>query len=134
MLQRLPKLLTRELVERAERLVEQQQRRIMNECTAQRCALLHAARELPRKTVLESGETDFRKKMVCPVAKLRLLLVTPLRPTRRNDLQRQHYVLTNSQPRQQRRILKRHADANILRADLASRDEDVAARGIEQVH
>ena len=48
-------------------------------------------------------------------------------PERRNDLQRQHHVVADLQPRQQRRILERDADAHRLRAKLAPRDVNIAA-------
>ena len=50
--------LARHLVERAERLVHQQQRRREGERARDRDALLHAARELPRVVVLEAGQLD----------------------------------------------------------------------------
>ncbi len=48
-------------VERAERLVHQQQRRIVDQRAHQRDALLHAAGQLPRIAVLEAGEADQRR-------------------------------------------------------------------------
>src|SRR6185436_6436010 len=52
--QRAPQLLARERVERAERLVEEQHFGLVDQRAADRRALLHAARELPRELV---GET-----------------------------------------------------------------------------
>ena len=50
--------LARHLVERAERLVHQQQRRLERERARDRDALLHAARQLPRMVVAEGAELD----------------------------------------------------------------------------
>ena len=50
--------LPRHLVERAERLVHQQQRRRERERARDRHALLHAARQLPRVVLLEAGQLD----------------------------------------------------------------------------
>ena len=50
--------LARHLVERAERLVHQQQRRVERERTGDRDAHLHAAGELPRVVLLEAGQLD----------------------------------------------------------------------------
>ncbi len=47
-----------QLVERAERLVHQQQVRLMDERAAQRDALLHAAGQLVRPGVVEGRKTD----------------------------------------------------------------------------
>ena len=46
------------LVERAERLVHQQQRRVGSEGAGDRDALLHATRELPRHVAGELGQLD----------------------------------------------------------------------------
>ncbi len=50
--------LARHLVERAERLVHQQERRVEGERPRDRDALLHPARELPRMVVLEALQLD----------------------------------------------------------------------------
>ena len=50
-----------DLVERAERLVHQKQRRIEGERAGDRGALLHAAGELPGKFALEAGQIDQRE-------------------------------------------------------------------------
>ena len=47
-----------DLVERAERLVHQQQVGIEGQRAGDRGALLHAARQLPGKFLLEAGEVD----------------------------------------------------------------------------
>src|SRR5918992_4573001 len=56
--QREPQLLAREGVERAERLVEQQDLGLVDQRAADRGALLHAARELPRMLFHEARESD----------------------------------------------------------------------------
>ena len=56
-------LLARHRVERAERLVHQQHRRVVDERAHDRHALLHAAGELPRIAVLEAAETDQREEI-----------------------------------------------------------------------
>ena len=53
-----PQLLAREGVERAERLVEHQQLRLVDQRAAERGALLHAARQLPRKFLAQAAEPD----------------------------------------------------------------------------
>ena len=58
------------LVERAERLVHQQQRRRERERARDRDALLHAARELPRVVVLEPGELDELEHLLDPLGAL----------------------------------------------------------------
>ena len=56
--QHAPQFLAGEGVERGERLVEHQQRRLVDQRAAERDALLHAARQLPRKAVAEAVEAD----------------------------------------------------------------------------
>src|SRR5437763_15636505 len=45
-------------VDRRERLVHQQDRRLVRECTCDRDALLHPARELPRVMIDEARQAD----------------------------------------------------------------------------
>ena len=47
-----------EFIERAERLVHQQNGRLMNDRTAQRYPLLHAAGQLPRIGLLKTTQAD----------------------------------------------------------------------------
>ena len=56
--QHAPQLLARERVERAERLVEHQQLRLVDQRAADRRALLHAAGQLPRELVLVAVQPD----------------------------------------------------------------------------
>ena len=58
-----PQLLAGQRVERAERLVHQQERRVVDQRAHDRGALLHAARELVRVAVLELGEADRREQL-----------------------------------------------------------------------
>ena len=55
------------------------------------------------------------------VAEFAFALGAILLTERRHDLQRQHHVVEQREPRQQRRVLERHADAHRLRADLRGR-------------
>ena len=59
--QLLVQMVADDLVERAERLVHQEQRRVEGERAGDRGALLHAAGELPGKFPLEAGEVDQRE-------------------------------------------------------------------------
>src|SRR5262249_44393789 len=56
--QHAPQFLACEGIERGERLVEHQQRGLMDQCATERDALLHAARQLPGKTLAEAVEPD----------------------------------------------------------------------------
>ena len=127
-----PQLLARELVERAERLVEQQELRIVHQRAAERGALQHAAGELPGIFVAEAREPDLRQQRVGAVAEFGVALGAILLPERRHDLQRQHHVVADRQPRQHRGVLERDADADRLGAELAPRHIDVAARRRDQ--
>ena len=127
-----PQLLAGELIERAERLVEHQELRLVDQRAAQRGTLHHAAGELPRIFVAEAGEPDLRKQRFDAVAEFALALGAILSAERRNDLERQHDVVEERQPWQQRRILERHPDAHRLGAHLAAGDIDVAGRRADQ--
>ena len=127
-----PQFLARELIERAERLVEHQKLRIVDQRAAERGALHHAAGQLPGILVAEARKADLREQCFDAVTELGLVLGAILLPERRHDLQRQHHVVADRQPRQQRRILERHADAHRLGADFAARDIDIAAGRLDQ--
>ena len=49
-----------------------------------------------------------------------------------DDLQRQHDVLLDRQPRQHGRVLERHADPQRLGRDFAAAEDDDAGRGLHQ--
>ena len=69
--QLLVEMIADDLVERAERLVHQQQLRIEGERARDRHALLHAAGQLPGKFPLEAGELDQREiALGAPIAAL----------------------------------------------------------------
>ena len=65
-----PQLLAGELIERAERLVEHQQLRLVDQRAAERGALQHAAGELPGIFVAEAREPDLREQRLDAVAEL----------------------------------------------------------------
>jgi hypothetical protein len=110
LLQRIPQLLARESVERAEGLVEHQERRLVHERPADRGALLHAARELPGMAILEALEADEGEKIpgACLVGGA---LAAQARAVRLHDLEREHDVCEGRAPGQRRGVLERHADA-----------------------
>jgi hypothetical protein len=118
-----PQFLAGELVERAERLVEHQQLRFMDERAAERGPLQHAARQLPGIFVAEAGETDLRQQSLDPVAKFSSALAAIVAPERRHDLQWQHDIVAQREPRKHGRILESHADAHRFGADLAAGDQ-----------
>ena len=120
-----PQFLARERVECAERLVEHQQSRFVDQRTAQICALLHAAGKLPGIFRTEAGQADQFEHRLRPVDILRLVLAQSL-GMRRHDLERQHDVVECRSPRQQRRILERHADDIQRPLHMPSVDGDAA--------
>src|ERR1700736_2457718 len=119
-----PQLLAGERIQRSERLVQHQQRRVMNERAAERSALLHAARQFPGVALAESIEPYSleERQRLRPV--LRLLL--PESPAMRlYDLQRQQDIVDDLAPWQQIRILKSHP-CNLHRAaHLVAENDDV---------
>ena len=81
----------------------------MDQRTAQRGALLHAAGKLPRKMILKALEADESEQ----IASLRAVsgaVASQPRAMRLHDLERQHHIVEGSAPRQQGWILERHAD------------------------
>src|SRR5215470_11506632 len=92
----------RDLVERGERLVYQQELRLGDERARDRGAHLHPARELARVALREVGKTDTRERGVD--ARLRRRLET-------RELQRQPHIRSHRRPRHQRRLLEYEADA-----------------------
>ncbi len=106
--------------------------RIVNQRPAQRSPLLHAAGQLPGKFRAETGEADARKRGLDAVAILGFALFRECLLEGRHDLERQHDVVADVQPRQQGRVLERHADPHMVGADLAAGDEHMALRGIQR--
>ena len=90
--------LARHLVQRAERLVHQQQRRAEGERTRDRDPLLHPARELPRMVLLEALELDEVDQL--------LDAVVPLPAVPAEDLERQPDVLLHGAPVEEHRVLE----------------------------
>ncbi len=103
-----PQFLAREGVERAERLVQHQQLRLVDQRAAQRGALLHAAGQLPGIFAAEAAEPD-RGEQVLGARDIFRLVAADLAAMRLHDLQRQQQVFERGAPGQQRRRLERHA-------------------------
>ena len=115
------------LVERAERLVHQQQLRVGREGSGDRDALLHAARQLPRHVPRELGELDELEHLVG--TGLPLGLVPAL------QLERQLDVLLDGAPVEQAGLLERHAVV-LVEPGLGGRlavDGHLAAGRLDQV-
>ena len=110
-----------QLVERAERLVHQQQVRLMDEGAAQGDALLHAAGELMRPGVVEGRKTDQRQELAG--ARPRRLVVAP------EDLHREQHIVDHRAPRHQARRLKHEAVVAERTGDLTPADGH-RARGL----
>src|SRR5438132_4099218 len=62
-----PELVPRQGIERAQRLVHQDERGIVHQGAAERRPLLHAARQLVRQPPLEVGEPHRREQAACPL-------------------------------------------------------------------
>src|SRR6516162_2159122 len=88
--QLLIKVIANDLIERPEGLVHQQQRRIERQSARNGCALLHAARKLPRELALEPRQIDERE--------IALGALSPLRSRKSHDFKRQHYVPLDGAP------------------------------------
>ena len=96
--QLLVEVVAHDLVERAERLVHQQQVGIEGERPGDRCALLHAARKLPGIFLLEARQVDEVERAF----DARFLIG----PRNTHDLQRQRDVAFDGAPGKQRRRLE----------------------------
>lgn len=97
-----------DLVERAERLVEQQYFRLTREAAGQRGALRHAARQLRRMASSRIAEADLADRRIdtrLPLVGGQLWLVL--------EIETEGDVLLQRQPRQQARILKHHREARV---------------------
>ena len=126
--QHAPQLLAREGVERGERLVEHQQRRLVDQRAAQRDALLHAAGELPGIALAEPVEPDGpeqRARLLAVLGLLRRNLVA----MRLDDLEREQHVVDHLAPGQQVRVLERHAGDLHRPAHPVAEDDDLAGIG-----
>ena len=91
-------------VERGERLVHQQHRRIHRQRAHQADALLHAAGELIGIVLLEAGEPDQLEIVADPLPDLRRA-ATP------RHRQPERRVVVDGLPRQQAEMLEHHGDA-----------------------
>src|SRR5260370_936029 len=132
--QHAPQFVAREGVERGERLVEHQQRRLMDQCAAERDALLHAAGELPRKTLGEAVEPDGLEQCLGLVAVV-LPLASELAAVRLDDLERQEHVVDDLAPGQEIRVLERHAgDLDRPAYPIAENDDVPGIGGHEPGH
>ena len=106
-------LLARQRIERAERLVHQQQRRIVDQRAHDRGALAHAAGEFARAAVVEFGEADLGEQLVR--ARDVSLRVEPA------QLELQHHVAEDVAPFEQHRALEHDAEIGLRARDLACR-------------
>src|SRR5262249_57783509 len=88
-----PELLAGKLVERAERLIEHEQLRLVDQRATERGTLHHPARELPRMFVSEASESHLHEQRIDSVAELTPALGPVLLPERRNDLHGEHHVV-----------------------------------------
>ncbi|MDR8922584.1 hypothetical protein FEP54_01292 [Burkholderia multivorans] len=114
----------RQHVERGERLVHQQDRRIDDERARKAHALAHAARQLARIRVLEAVEADQVDRGECALAPLACADAERLEP--RFD------VLQHGEPREQRERLEYHRDAFGRPAQRLAEIRDFAAGRLDQ--
>jgi len=116
-------LLARERIERAERLVHQEQRRVVDQRAHDRGALPHAAGEFARPPVMKLGEADFRQKFVC-TRNVGLGIEAA-------QLELKQDVAENIAPFEQDRTLKYDAEIRLCAGDLIT-VELYAAAGVAQ--
>ncbi|ABA47860.1 200 kDa antigen p200, putative [Burkholderia pseudomallei 1710b] len=116
--------LGRQHVERGERLVHQEQRRIDDERAREAHALAHAARQLARVRVLEAVEADQVDRGERALAPLARADAERLEP--RLD------VLQHGEPRKQREGLEHHRDAFGRAGQRLAEVRDLAARRLDQ--
>src|SRR5271166_2274591 len=113
-----------ELVERAERLIHQEELRTVDQGAAQRYALLHPARELARIGLLESGEPDHGKELQRALARCAAVLAA--------DFHGKQHVPKHRAPRHQVALLKGDAEIRLPLGDGASVDLNDAAGGANE--
>src|SRR6202035_3126143 len=111
-------------VERAKRLVHEQDRRIDDPALGNGNALFHSTRELMREAVLEAGEPDAGDEGAC----------TPIRLRRRYaaEIETETDVVEHATPRQQRVLLKEISGMAIDTAQLLAEDAHLALRRRQQ--
>src|SRR6202044_3466071 len=90
-----------------ERLIHKQNRRVNRETSYDRRTLLHSARELARKLVLEALQIDPLEQMIDPLR----VRAAPL------QLKGQRDVLEEIAPRQEVGVLKDHRDLGVRFGD-----------------
>src|SRR4029077_2779200 len=126
-----PQSFARERIERAERLIENQELRLMYDCAAEIGALLHSAGKLPWEPAAELSKTHRGQQLFS----LRGILsaVPADEPFMGlHDLKREHNVVESRAPRHESRVLKGHADAaNRAEYPLVA-DMDFAGGGLQQ--
>ena len=117
-------VVARHRIERAERLVQQQDRRVEHERAADRGAPLHAAGELPGIVMREGREAAHLEQVE------RALAVLLARQA--HDLDRHHHVLQHRAPIEQQRALEDDADVDARLRHLLAGDRDRARRWPER--
>ena len=116
--QQLVHLVAGDRVERAERLVHQQQLGVIDQRPADRDALAHPARQLVRLFVGEAMQPDAIEQRV------RRVVVVVDRALQ--DADREQHVVERALPRQQGRILEHDADAGARTGHRSAVDDDAA--------
>src|SRR5262249_18112201 len=119
-----PQFLAGERVQRGKRLIEHQQRGMVDERAAERGALLHAAGKLPGMPRAEAVESDRLEQRERFVAVLCLVLAESV-AMRLYDLERQQHIVGYRAPGQEVRILKRHAGDLHRPAHPVAEDDDL---------
>eukprot|EP01022_Parablepharisma_sp_SALTPOND_P021557 TRINITY_DN427_c2_g1_i1.p1 TRINITY_DN427_c2_g1~~TRINITY_DN427_c2_g1_i1.p1 ORF type:complete len:1458 (+),score=547.10 TRINITY_DN427_c2_g1_i1:21634-26007(+) len=107
--QHAPQLLAGEGVERTKGLVQQQHLGFVDECAADRGALLHAPRELPGELVGVAIQAHGLEQLQGALGVFGLLFLE-VAAIGLDDLQRQQHILQRGAPGQQRGRLEGHAD------------------------
>src|SRR5262249_41265017 len=126
--QHAPQLLARKCVERGERLVQHQQRGLMDQRATERDALLHAAGEFPRKALAKAVKT-YRLEQRVGLLPVLFLLAPKLLPVRLHDLEREKDVVDDLAPRQKVWILEGHAGDLHRPAHAIAENNDIAGIG-----
>ena len=126
--QHAPQLFARERIQRGERLVQHQQCGLMDERAAERDALLHAAGQLPGKTLAEAVEPYGLEQRLGGGA-IMLPLAAKLVAVGLHDLEREQHVADDLSPGQQVRVLERHAGDLDRPAHFVVENDDIAAIG-----
>jgi len=113
-----------ELIERAERLVHQQELRAVDQGAAQRNPLLHATGELRRIGRLEPLQAHDGKQLHGALARCSSALAA--------DFHREQHVFEHRAPRHQIALLKRDTEIRLRLGDSPAVDLDNAAGGADE--